>query len=95
MDEGWHAPATATIPACVGLVRRRQIALLTWQAAETTAPCCWPTRLASVVLADMGQIIDIITLTWQVADKHNAVLLADMAHISGLVAAGVVPSPFE
>ncbi|KAK9819885.1 hypothetical protein WJX72_003580 [[Myrmecia] bisecta] len=30
-----------------------------------------------------------------VADKHNAYLLADMAHISGLVAAGVVPSPFD
>eukprot|EP00244_Chara_vulgaris_P008369 TRINITY_DN327_c0_g1_i6.p1 TRINITY_DN327_c0_g1~~TRINITY_DN327_c0_g1_i6.p1 ORF type:complete len:547 (-),score=144.61 TRINITY_DN327_c0_g1_i6:538-2178(-) len=31
----------------------------------------------------------------KVADKHKAVLLADMAHISGLVSAGVVPSPFE
>jgi glycine hydroxymethyltransferase len=31
----------------------------------------------------------------QVADRHGAVLLADMAHISGLVAAGLVPSPFE
>jgi len=30
-----------------------------------------------------------------IADKHNAVLLADMAHISGLVAAGLVPSPFD
>ena len=30
-----------------------------------------------------------------IADKHNAILLADMAHISGLVAAGEVPSPFE
>merc|ERR1711907_283757 len=30
-----------------------------------------------------------------IADKSNAWLLADMAHISGLVAAGVVPSPFE
>jgi glycine hydroxymethyltransferase len=30
-----------------------------------------------------------------VADNHNATLLADMAHISGLVAGGVVPSPFE
>lgn len=29
------------------------------------------------------------------ADKHNAILLADMAHISGLVAAGLVPSPFD
>lgn len=30
-----------------------------------------------------------------IADKVGAYLLADMAHISGLVAAGVVPSPFE
>ncbi|KAH7279904.1 hypothetical protein KP509_37G043000 [Ceratopteris richardii] len=31
----------------------------------------------------------------KVCDKQKAILLADMAHISGLVAAGVVPSPFE
>ncbi|XP_074581439.1 serine hydroxymethyltransferase, mitochondrial isoform X2 [Curcuma longa] len=31
----------------------------------------------------------------KVCDKHKAVLLADMAHISGLVAGGVIPSPFE
>jgi len=30
-----------------------------------------------------------------IADSVNAYLLADMAHISGLVAAGVVPTPFE
>ena len=30
-----------------------------------------------------------------VADAHNAYLLADMAHISGLVAGGVIPSPFD
>lgn len=30
-----------------------------------------------------------------ICDKTNSILLADMAHISGLVAAGVVPSPFE
>jgi glycine hydroxymethyltransferase len=30
-----------------------------------------------------------------ICDKHNAILLADMAHISGLVAAGEVPSPFD
>lgn len=28
-------------------------------------------------------------------DKHGAYMLADMAHISGLVAAGLVPSPFD
>ncbi|KFM26246.1 Serine hydroxymethyltransferase, mitochondrial [Auxenochlorella protothecoides] len=31
----------------------------------------------------------------QIADRHKSILLADMAHISGLVAAGVVPSPFD
>ena len=30
----------------------------------------------------------------QIADSCGAILMADMAHISGLVAAGVVPSPF-
>lgn len=30
-----------------------------------------------------------------ICDQHSAVLMADMAHISGLVAAGVVPSPFK
>lgn len=31
----------------------------------------------------------------KIAGENGAYLLADMAHISGLVAAGVVPSPFE
>jgi len=31
----------------------------------------------------------------QICDKVGAYMLADMAHISGLVAAGVVPSPFD
>uniref|UniRef100_A0A7S0EZ23 Serine hydroxymethyltransferase n=1 Tax=Hanusia phi TaxID=3032 RepID=A0A7S0EZ23_9CRYP len=31
----------------------------------------------------------------EIADSVNAVLVADMAHISGLVAAGVVPDPFQ
>jgi len=31
----------------------------------------------------------------EIADLSGAVLLADMAHISGLVAAGSIPSPFE
>eukprot|EP00640_Fibrocapsa_japonica_P001868 CAMPEP_0113943008 /NCGR_PEP_ID=MMETSP1339-20121228/15930_1 /TAXON_ID=94617 /ORGANISM="Fibrocapsa japonica" /LENGTH=452 /DNA_ID=CAMNT_0000947733 /DNA_START=219 /DNA_END=1577 /DNA_ORIENTATION=- /assembly_acc=CAM_ASM_000762 len=31
----------------------------------------------------------------EIANKHNAYLLADMAHISGLVAAGVIPTPFD
>lgn len=31
----------------------------------------------------------------KIADQCKAVLFADMAHISGLVAAEVIPSPFE
>lgn len=31
----------------------------------------------------------------EICDEVKAVLLADMAHISGLVAAGVIPSPFD
>ncbi|XP_075575486.1 serine hydroxymethyltransferase, cytosolic isoform X2 [Pelecanus crispus] len=31
----------------------------------------------------------------KIADDNRAYLMADMAHISGLVAAGVVPSPFD
>lgn len=31
----------------------------------------------------------------KICDANSAVLMADMAHISGLVAAGVLPSPFE
>lgn len=31
----------------------------------------------------------------EIADSVNAYLMADMAHISGLVAGGVLKSPFE
>ena len=31
----------------------------------------------------------------KIADKVGAYLIVDMAHISGLIAAGVIPSPFE
>lgn len=31
----------------------------------------------------------------EIADEHKAVLLADIAHISGLIAAQVIPSPFD
>jgi len=31
----------------------------------------------------------------EIADKNGSLLMADMAHVSGLVATGLVPSPFE
>merc|ERR1712232_1074605 len=41
-----------------------------------------------------SQLIDYARMR-QIADKCGAYLLADMAHISGLVVGGTVPSPFE
>ncbi|KAF5821364.1 putative glycine hydroxymethyltransferase [Helianthus annuus] len=38
---------------------------------------------------------DVSRAAAEVCDKQKAIILADMAHISRLVAAGVVPSPFE
>ncbi|XP_015588702.1 serine hydroxymethyltransferase, cytosolic [Cephus cinctus] len=31
----------------------------------------------------------------EIADENNAYLFSDMAHVSGLVSAGIIPSPFE
>ena len=31
----------------------------------------------------------------EIADKNGSWLMADMAHVAGLVAAGVAPSPFQ
>lgn len=31
----------------------------------------------------------------EICDEHKAYLMSDMAHISGLVAAGIIPGPFE
>lgn len=41
-----------------------------------------------------SRIIDYARMR-KIADENGAYLMADMAHISGLVAAGVIPSPFE
>lgn len=43
-----------------------------------------------VHINDMGSFC-----LWQICDEVNAYMLADMAHISGLVAADVIPGPFE
>ena len=31
----------------------------------------------------------------EIADTNDAYLMGDIAHIAGLVAAGVIPSPFQ
>lgn len=57
-------------------------------------------KVISVSYPTTEQIIVISSEFWfelfsQVCNKQKAVMLADMAHISGLVAANVIPSPFD
>lgn len=50
---------------------------------------------AALLLSEYRNMSSSFGYFWQVCDKQKAILLADMAHISGLVAAGVIPSPFD
>jgi len=57
-------------------------------------------KVISISYPTTEQIIVIKSEFWfklfsQVCNKQKAVMLADMAHISGLVAANVIPSPFD
>jgi len=64
-----------------------------YDAMEATAALFRPKILIAGASA-YSRIIDYDRMR-KLADKHGCVLLADMAHISGLVAAGVMPSPFD
>lgn len=52
---------------------------------EILKRCCFQSEFQSKQAPGMREI----------ADKCGAYLLADMAHISGLVVGGAIPSPFE
>ena len=67
--------------------------LIDYDAMERTAALYRPKLIVAGASA-YSQLYDYARMR-AVADRHNAWLLADMAHISGLVAAGVVPSPFD
>ena len=70
-----------------------QTGLIDYDALERTAELYRPKLIVAGASA-YARFYDYARMR-AVADRHNAVLLADMAHISGLVAAGVVPSPFD
>ncbi len=36
-----------------------------------------------------------VVCVFQICDANNAYLMSDMSHIAGMVAAKVIPSPFE
>eukprot|EP00208_Stichococcus_sp_RCC1054_P002097 CAMPEP_0206146894 /NCGR_PEP_ID=MMETSP1473-20131121/31723_1 /ASSEMBLY_ACC=CAM_ASM_001109 /TAXON_ID=1461547 /ORGANISM="Stichococcus sp, Strain RCC1054" /LENGTH=526 /DNA_ID=CAMNT_0053543619 /DNA_START=223 /DNA_END=1803 /DNA_ORIENTATION=+ len=67
--------------------------LIDYDALEKTASLYRPKVLIAGTSA-YSRAIDYARMR-KIADASKAYLLADMAHISGLVAAGVVPSPFD
>jgi glycine hydroxymethyltransferase len=64
-----------------------------YDAMEATAALFRPKILIAGASA-YSRLIDYERMR-KLSDAQNCVLLADMAHISGLVAAGVIPSPFD
>ena len=60
---------------------------------------CEPSSGHSIVgwlsITSYGLLYFIIFLLFQVCDEQKAYLMADMAHISGLIAADLIPSPFD
>lgn len=67
--------------------------LIDYDQLETTAKLFKP----KVIIAGMScysRCLDYKRFR-EICDQNNAYLFADMAHISGLVAAGIIPSPFE
>jgi len=67
--------------------------LIDYDACEKTAALVRPKLIVAGASA-YARLYDYPRMR-AIADKSNAILLADMAHISGLVAAGEVPSPFD
>lgn len=81
---------------CVGRAAPARLALHGAPAVLRGASRLWGRWLRSALSAHPSACLPPASrcTSHQVADRHNAILLSDMAHISGLVAAGVVPSPF-
>lgn len=67
--------------------------LIDYDALERTASLFKP-RVIIAGISCYSRFLDYKRFR-QVCDQNGSYLFADMAHISGLVAAGIVPSPFE
>ena len=66
--------------------------LIDYDAMERSAELFRPKLIVAGASA-YARLIDYARMR-AIADQHGAYLLADMAHISGLIAAGEIPSPF-
>ncbi|CAH0579353.1 unnamed protein product [Chrysodeixis includens] len=67
--------------------------LIDYDQLATTAKLFKP-RLIIAGMSCYSRCLDYKTFR-KIADDNGAYLMADMAHISGLVAAGIIPSPFD
>lgn len=67
--------------------------IIDYDQLETTARLFRPKLIVAGASA-YSRLIDYSRMR-AIADEHQAYLLADMAHISGLVSAKVIPSPFD
>lgn len=74
-------------------VRLQETGLIDYDAMEASAELFRPKLIVAGASA-YSRLIDYERMR-KLADQHDAFLLADMAHISGLVSAGVIPSPFD
>lgn len=90
-----HTHALHCTHRAVGHVTSRHVANISYAPPrqEETAALFRPKLIVAGASA-YARTIDYARMR-AIADKHHAFLLSDMAHISGLVAAGAIPSPFE
>ncbi|PAA48496.1 hypothetical protein BOX15_Mlig024463g3, partial [Macrostomum lignano] len=85
--------ATSVYFESLGYKVDQRTGLLDYEQLESTARLFRPRLIVAGVTA-YPRLLDYARFR-RLCDELGAVLMADMAHISGLVAAGVIPSPFE
>jgi len=98
LSHGYQTPtkkisAVSTYFECFPYRLNEETGLIDYDALEKTAKQYRPKLLISGASA-YSRHIDYARLR-KIADSTNSLFMMDMAHISGLVASGVLPSPFE
>ena len=87
-----HPPQVSTFFETFPYRVNEQTGLIDYDALEKSAELYRPKLIVAGASA-YARIIDYARMR-AIADQHGAYLVADVAHISGLIAAGAIPSPF-
>jgi glycine hydroxymethyltransferase len=85
--------AVSTYFECLPYRLNEETGVIDYDTIESNANLYRPKLIVGGASA-YSRLIDYARLR-DICDQHNAYLLADMAHISGLVAAKKIPSPFD